>query len=160
MLDALTIPRPRRRSALGAAIAAVGALVLATPPALALWLTSGGGSGDGPRALSPAAFEEETGIHVIRIAVVGGGGILDVRYHMHGRAHTTAAPAGGLPVTLMDEETGLLLADGVHGRHSGSSSRPEAVRYALLSNTGGALQRGETASLVVGDVRLEHISVR
>ncbi len=157
MLDALTISRPKRQAMVWATVVAAGALVLATS-SLALWLSSDGGSAAAPRALPKAAFEAETGIHVIRLAVVGGGGILDVRYQMH--AGHAGAEASDLPLALMDEETGLLLAGGVHGHHSTSSTDPDAVLFVLLSNTGGALQQGETASVVVGDVRLEHVPVQ
>lgn len=172
MLDALTIPRPRRRSTLGAAIAAVGALVLATSPALAVWLTSGGGGGDGHRSLSAAAFAEETGIEVVRVAVVGGGGIVDVRYRVKDGERAAAIQAGDHGLTVVDEETGRVLASGYHGKHSGGvlhggahgQKNPTlpvgAVYYVLLSNTGGALQPGETASLLVGHLLLEHIPVQ
>jgi hypothetical protein len=146
---------------LKATVVAGAALALAIPGAFALWLTSDGGSADGVRAVSRVAFEQETGVRIVRLAVVGGGGIVDVRFRIldPDKAISVQDKEGAL--TLVDEGSGKVLNTGFHGTHSGSTGLdPAATYYMLFANNEGALESGDSASVRVGDVRLEHVPVQ
>jgi hypothetical protein len=159
-------PQPRRIR-LGWSLAAlvVGAVVLSAPAAVALWLTTrDGGEASRVTALSPAAFEDQTGVRIVRIATAGGGGIVDLRFQVLDPDKALAVHDKQRPLTLVDEENGAVLRAAFHGRHSGGTTQvglnAGATYYLLFANPGGALQRGDLASVEVDGGRLEHVRVR
>jgi hypothetical protein len=162
--DALTIPRPSRSSRRrGLLLVAAAAVVLGAPAALAAWLTADGGGTNVPVAVPEPVFEEETGVRVTRIAVVGGGGIVDFRFQVLDPDKAIAVH-GGTPLALVDEETGGVISTAFHGRHSGGTTQVglnvAATYYLLFANSAGELAPGDRASVLLGDVRLEHVRVQ
>jgi hypothetical protein len=164
MLDALASPQPHRlRIGWRLAIVVIVGAALCVPAALALWLTS---ESDAVRVrpLSPAAFEEETGVHIVRIATVAGGGIVDLRFQVLDPDKALAVHDKQSPLILVDEGSGTVLRSAFHGRHSGGTTQvglnAGATYYLLFANSAGALRRGDLASVTVGGGRLEHVPVQ
>jgi hypothetical protein len=165
MVFELTLARPRqsaRRRRIGLAVVTI--LALATPAVIGVLVASGGGGAKGPVPVSKAAFEEETGIRIVRVAAVGGGGLVDVRFQVLDPDKAIAVHDGDSPLVLMDEESAEVVSTAFHGRHSGGTTQtglnPGATYYLLFSNSGGALRPGDRASVLLGDVRLEHVLVQ
>ena len=158
-------PQPFRMR-LGWKLAAIvlAAVALSVPAAIAFWLTSSGGEIGGVTTLSPAAFEEETGVRIVRIASVGGGGIIDLRFQVLDPDKALAVHDKKSPLSVVDEGSGTALRAAFHGKHSGGTAQvglnPGLTYYLLFANSGGVLQRSDLASVTVGDVRLEHVPVQ
>jgi hypothetical protein len=146
------------------AIIVLAAVALSVPAALTLWLTSRGGETDGVTALTPAAFEEATGVRIVRIASVGGGGIIDLRFQVLDPDKALVVHDKQSPLSIVDERSGMALRAAFHGKHSGGTAQvglnPGLTYYLLFANSGGVLQRSDLASVAVGDVRLEHVPVQ
>lgn len=156
------MPRtPAPRAGLVLSLALLGALAIAA--AVAVWiLASGGSSGSPPEpsALARAAFEEATGVQVVRVALVGAGGLVDLRYRVLDPDKAEVAHEE-TPV-LVDEDTGEVIDTFFMGhRHSPRARHKAGVTYPLLyMNERGLIEHGSAVSVVIGDARLEHVPVR
>lgn len=164
MANAVLLPRPRRsRQRRGLALIALVAAALSAPAAIVLWLTADRGE-TGPAPVPRVVFEETTGIRITRIAVVGGGGLVDVRFTVLDPDKAIAVHDPDSPLVLVNEENGDVVSAAFHGRHAGGTTQtgldPAATYYLVFANSGRALQRGEEASVLLGDVRLEHVTVQ
>lgn len=140
-------------------------LVLAAPAALIVWLPAKSQAGwEAPPPVTPPAFEEETGIRITRIALVGGDGIVDVRFDVLDPDKAIEVHDDDSPLVLIDETDGSIISVSFHGKHSGGTTKTglnaAATYYLLFANSGGALEHGEKVSVALGDVRLEHVPVQ
>ena len=143
-------------------VALLGALAVAA--GVGFWLLASGSSSDsappGPSLPARAAFEEEVGVQVVRVALTGGGGLIDLRYQVLDPEKAQVVH-DSTPV-LVDEETGEVIDTFFMGHRHSSRGRPKAgVTYPLLYvNEQGLIEQGSAVSVVIGDARLEHVSVR
>jgi hypothetical protein len=167
MAEALSIPEPRPRSSRrrGLVIVLAALLFLTTPGALVYYLTvHRAESTPALRSVSMAEFEEETGARIVRVAVTGGGGIIDVRVQALDPDKAIEIHEEDGSIALIDEETDEILDIAFHGTHAGGTTQTgldTAVTYYLLfANSEGALRRGDRVSLVLDGVRVEHIEVQ
>jgi hypothetical protein len=134
---------------------------LALLAALAAWMIvsqAGGGSKlHGPSGA--AAFEEQTGIRVFRVALTGGGGIVDIRYRVLDPDKAPILHEPGSRLTLRDD-SGEILSTPAHLHSASGSFQAGVAYYELLVNTAGLLERGDRISVVVGRSSLDNIPVR
>lgn len=107
-----------------------------------------------------AAIEDRYGIHVTMVAVTAAGGVVDFRFkvtdpekaekYMHG-------PYNELPIliaetngTRIDPRTHIHKANYEFGR----------TYYMIYRNPGGVIEPGSEVTIVLGDLRLNHVPVR
>lgn len=114
-------------------------------------------AGHSSTADAQSIFQEQTGVRVIRVAVTGGGGLVDLRYEVVDAAK--AQHVHHVPPTLVDDESGevidTLLMDHAHG------GPPEAGHaYPLIFvNEQGLIERGGEVTVVIGGTRLDRVAV-
>lgn len=154
------IPQPREPHYLRFATL-LGCLAVAA--VLAVWFLASGSSSGTDRAASQAtraAFTEETGVQIVRVALTGGGGIVDLRYQV-------VDPDKALIVhentpVLVHEETNEVIDTFFMGhRHSGRNRPKAGVTYPLLYvNEQGLVEQGSAVSVVIGNSFLQHVTVR
>jgi hypothetical protein len=151
---------PARRASLGLAVALLGALAAAA--GVAVWVLASDTSRNAPQpsAVAQAAFEEETGVQIVRVALVGAGGLVDLRYRVVDPDKAEIVHED-VPV-LVDEQTGEVIDTFFMGHRHDPRSVPKAgVTYPLLYvNERGLIEHGDTVTVVIGDSRLEHVPVR
>ncbi len=107
-----------------------------------------------------AAIEDKYGIHISMVAVTAAGGVVDFRFrvtdpekaekYMHG-------PYSELPIliaetdgTRIDPRTHIHKANYEFGR----------TYYSIYRNPGGVIRSGSEVTVVLGDLRLNHVPVR
>jgi len=159
-----TVPNQRRgfpkfRSREAAVLAG---LVLALLAALAVWMiqsSSGGGGGGQSPAAAEAAFIEETGIRILRVALVADGGMLDLRYQILDPDKAVVAHDTETPPTLVDDDSGQELKTPFHDHTNDRDFRPGLTYFELILNPQGVIRRGDSISVLMGDARLEHVVV-
>lgn len=154
----------RRLVSVGLPFLAVGAAAW-----LAVTLLQGKPAPEQP-SLSPAAFTEATGIEVVRVALIAGGGAIDLRYRVVDAEKAASAHSGGpSPMVVVDESSGTVLRTGFshYGQESGgglhragTDYRPGRTYYHLLTNSGGILQAGGRVTVVIGHARLTDVVVQ
>lgn len=106
--------------------------------------------------VSASIIEATWGVQIKQIGVTADGGLIDLRL-------TIIDPDKAGPLFSLDnrprlyaEESGKLVDSLMHPPHA-QEFAPGQVHYLLYNNTGGAIQRGMLVSIVLGDLRLEHI---
>jgi len=142
---------------------AVGAVVLAAvivAAAAAAWLVSSGSPSvsDVERAAAAAAFEGATGVRIVRLALTGGGGLVDLRYQIldEGLAETIHET----PPTLVDEGTDEVIDTYFMGHVHGGIPKAGSSYPLLFVNEQGLIERGGSVSVAIGDSVLEHVVVQ
>jgi hypothetical protein len=132
---------------------------------LAVWMivsqfTAGDGAfGRSAGARERAAFEEETGIRLVRVALTAGGGMIDLQYQVIDPDKSLVVHDDKNPPMLVDGASGLLLATPFHD-HSFRELHTAVTYHELIMNGDGLIERGSKIILTVGDSRLEHVVVQ
>ena len=144
---------PRR----GAAV--LIALGLAVLLALALWLLLGrssGGATDRQAAVARAAFEERTGVRVTRVAVTGGGGMVDLRLQVLDPDKAAVLHDLKYPPAIIDEKSGGV-ADRPFMGHMVRNLETGVTYPMLIMNRRGLVKPGGRVSVRFGSSILEHV---
>jgi hypothetical protein len=110
--------------------------------------------------ISQSAFEEVTGVHIVRIALTAEEGMIDLRYLVIDPDKAVIIHEGESPPAIMDEATGKILdTSWMNHTHSGEY-QAGVTYYTLLMNSGGVLSKGSKVTVILGGVRLEHLVVQ
>jgi hypothetical protein len=110
------------------------------------------------QAASLIAFEEETGIRVLRVAVTAGGGMLDFQYQVIDPDKALIVHDDETPPALISEATNQLIATPFHD-HSFRELHTAVTYHEVIMNGGGLLERGDRITLTLGDSKLEGLIV-
>jgi len=145
-----------------------GVLIAAGIWALTLWLpqrSNGAPSAEPPPnwqrpSVSAAGLAERSGVRLIRVAVTGAGGLLDLRYQVVDPSKAVAVHEAQTPPAIIDERTGLVLNRLLMG-HAHQGQLKAAVSYYLVfENTGNWVRRGSEVTVLLGDAQVEHVVVK
>jgi hypothetical protein len=146
----------------------VGVLIAAGIGALALWLPqrSNGEPSVGPRpnwqrpSVSAPGLAERSGVRLVRVAVTGGGGLLDLRYQVVDPNKAVAIHESQTPPAIIDERTGLVLDRLLMGHAHQGELKPAVSYYLVFENTGNWVRRGSKVTVLLGDAQVEHVVVK
>lgn len=111
------------------------------------------------QAASLIAFEEETGIRVLRVAVTAGGGMLDFQYQVIDPDKALIVHDDQTPPALIYEATNQLIATPFHD-HSFRELHTAVTYHEIIVNGDGLLERGSKVTLTLGTAKLEHLIVQ
>jgi hypothetical protein len=106
-----------------------------------------------------AAFEEGTGIRVVRIVLTGGGGIIDLQYQVVDPDKALIIHDADNPPMMLDEKSNFIFANPFH-EHAARELHTAVTYHELIMNGAGLIQRGSKVTLSVGESRLEHLVVK
>jgi hypothetical protein len=145
-----------------------GVLIAAGIGALVLWLpqrSSGEPSVNPPPewqrpAVSASGLAERSGVRLIRVAVTGGGGLLDLRYQVVDPNKAVAVHEDQTPPAIIDERTGLVLNRLLMGHAHKGQLKPAVSYYLVFENTGNWVRRGSKVTVLLGDAQVEHVVVK
>ena len=136
---------------------------LALLAALAVWMIlsqSVLGPGQNAADMPQTAFEAETGVRLVHVALTAGGGMIDLRYQIVDPDKAVIVHDEETPPTLVDEATGQAISTTWHEHDSTQELHTGVNYYELIMNPDGIIKRGNTVTLIIGDARLEHIRVQ
>lgn len=129
---------------------------------LALWMILAQSAGQATPIEEEAArmaFEEETGIRIVRVALTAGGGLADVHYQVLDPDKALVVHDRTRPPTLVHAKSGAQLNIPFHGH--GFHRLNTGVVYRLhIWNTNGVLGRGDRVTVLIGDARLEQVLIQ
>lgn len=142
-----------------AILAALAAALLA---GLAVWMlaTRPPGVTAEQRAAQRAAFVAATGVRPIRVALTGGGGLVDLRYQVVDPDKALAAHDPKRPPALIDGGSATRVDRPWMGHGHSGNFRAGGVYFVLLINPGGRLERGSTVALDMAGNRLDGLKVQ
>ena len=158
--------RPPGRARIAGFLA--GVLIAAGIGALALWLPqrSNGQTSAEPAAhwrrpaVSASGLAERSGVRLIRVAVTGGGGLLDLRYQVVDPNKAVTVHENRTPPAIIDERTGLVLNRLLMGHAHHGQLKPAVSYYLIFENTGNWVRRGSEVTVLLGDAQVEHVVVK
>ena len=148
-----------------------GVLIAAGIGALVLWLPqrSSGEPRAGSRAAPPgwqrpsvsaSGLAERSGVRLIRVAVTGGGGLLDLRYQVVDPSKAVAVHEARTPPAIIDASTGLVLSRLLMGHAHHGQLKPAVSYYLIFENTGNWVHRGSEVTVLLGDAQVERVVVK
>jgi hypothetical protein len=116
---------------------------------------------DGTTAVSRDGMAAAHGIDVTMVAVTAAGGLVDLRYQVVDVDKASALLHDeSLSPILVAEDTGATLRMSKPPSHHGAELQLGGSYFFLLANAHTALRTGSQVTLVIGDSRLEHITVQ
>jgi hypothetical protein len=125
-----------------------------------------GGTGARPRAaavpplLSKAAFQRRSGVRIVRVAITGGGGLVDLRYQVLDPQAATSIHDVATPPQLVDEGTSVLVDRLFMGHSHHGRLKPAQTYYLIFDNPGSLVHRGTRVTVQLGAARLAHVPVQ
>jgi hypothetical protein len=146
-----------------------GVLLAAGIGALALWWlpqrSNGAPSADPPPewrrpSVSASGLAERSGVRLIRVAVTGAGGLLDLRYQVVDPSKAVGVHEAETPPAIIDERTGLVLNRLLMGHAHHGQLKPAVSYYLIFENTGSWVRRGSEVTVLLGDAQVEHVIVK
>ncbi|QKE83926.1 hypothetical protein [Arthrobacter sp. NEB 688] len=148
-------PRARRRLLL---LAALVVLALAATLGVRAVMAHADDVRSGTEAVSAEAFASRTGAKITLLGVTGGGGMVELRYQVTDpdKASLLLHQEDKRPV-LVVEDTGAVLAMVSRPHNHKAELTLGGTYFFLMANTRNALHDGTRVTVIVGDVRLEHV---
>jgi hypothetical protein len=149
--------RSRRRIRL-APLAILAALLLASAlGGLAYMWQAGGAESEPSAAGGMAALEERYGVRITLVAVTAAGGLVDLRYQViDAEKAAQVFGEGARAPTLIAEDSGVTLPN---PQEAPGETQPEAGQtyYVLYPNVESSVKPGTPVTVVIGDIRVEHL---
>jgi len=113
-----------------------------------------------PPVVSAAGLEARSGVRVVRVAVSGDGGLLDLRYKVLDANKAQAVHDRANAPLLIDERTGGLVNELLMGHIHSNAPKTGLTYYLLFVNPGNIVRRGSRVTVRLGDARLAHVRVQ
>jgi len=163
--------RPRRWG--GRRVRLIGSLtggtLVVVVTALVVWLPHLSGAGDtsaskvpvawGRPAVSADGLVQRIGVKITRVAVSGGGGLLDLRYQVVDPDKANAIHDQANPPAIVDERTGLVINQLLMNHAHSGPYKPAVTYYLVFENTGNWVHHGSKVTVLLGNAQVEHVVV-
>lgn len=114
----------------------------------------------GRTAVDADGLAERIGVRITRVAVTGGGGLLDLRFQVLDPNRANSVHDAATPPAVIDEGTGLVVRDLLMSHaHTGKYTAGETY-YLVFENPGNWVRRGSKVTVLLGQAQVEHVVVR
>lgn len=130
--------------------------------ALALWMVQTQFSADAGREVNEAArlaFEDATGVRIVRIVLAAAGGFVDIHYQVMDPDKALVVHDEANPPVVIDEKSGVALDLPFHDHSSAPDYRTGGMYRLQILNTGNEIILGDAVTLVIGGQRLENLVI-
>ncbi|WP_433301434.1 hypothetical protein ACQP2F_06075 [Actinoplanes sp. CA-030573] len=110
-------------------------------------------------AVAADELGQASGVTITRVAVSGGGGLVDLRFRVvdPDRAHALHDPA--TPPAVVDEGSGLIVRDLLMNHEHSGDYRAGVTYYLVFENPGNWVRRGARVTVLLGNAQVEHVRV-
>lgn len=152
--DSSTAPRGRRHWLAAVVVVVVIAL------GVAWWSSRGEDVRAGTDSVTMAELAARHGVDVDLIAVTAANGLIEFRYVVVDPDKATRIlHEPELAPTLVDEASGATLRMSSPPHKHGGELRLGGTYFFLMANADNALHKGSQVTLILGDARVEHLTV-
>jgi hypothetical protein len=110
--------------------------------------------------LSKAGFQDRSGVRIVRVAVTGDGGLVDLRYQVLDQEAAASVHDRATPPDLVDERTGVVVNELFMGHSHHGQLKPAQTYYLIFNNPGNLVRRGSRVTVQLGAARLAHVPVQ
>jgi hypothetical protein len=102
---------------------------------------------------------EASGVLITRVAVTGGGGLVDLRFKVVDPDRANALHDARTPPAVVDEQTGLVVHDLLMNHAHSGPYHAGVTYYLVFNNPGNWVHRGSRVTVLLGDAQVEHVKV-
>jgi len=145
----------------GVALAAAGLLIWHAarddPPAAAV--ADPVPAGWARPAVAADDLGQASGVTITRVAVTGGGGLVDLRFRVVDPDRAHALHDAATPPAVVDESSGLVVHDLLMNHEHTGDFRAGATYYLVFNNPGNWVRRGAQVTVLLGNAEVEHVRV-
>jgi hypothetical protein len=113
-----------------------------------------------PPLVSNAEFQRRTGVRIVRVAITGDGGLVDLRYQVIDPNAADSIHEPETPPLLVDEQTGLLINELFMGHMHHGQLKAAQTYYLIFNNPGTLLRAGRPVTVQLGAARVAHVQVQ
>ncbi len=115
----------------------------------------------GTQVVTVQEFAARTGVNVTLIGVTAGGGMIEFRYQVvdPDKASLLLHQEDRRPV-LVAEDTGATLAMLSRPHNHKADVKLGGTYFFLMANANNAIRDGTKVTVIIGDVRLEHVGAQ
>jgi hypothetical protein len=99
-------------------------------------------------------------VKITQVAVTGDGGLVDLRFTVvdANKAATLHDPA--TPPAVVDQRTGLVVKDLLMSHAHTAPFKAGVTYYLVFNNPGNWVQRGGKVAVLLGNARVENVTVK
>ena len=110
--------------------------------------------------VSASGLVEHSGVKITQVAVTGDGGLVDLRFTVvdANKAATLHDPA--TPPAVVDQRTGLVVKDLLMSHAHTARFKAGVTYYLVFNNPGNWVHRGDKVAVLLGNARVENVTVR
>lgn len=112
---------------------------------------------DTAKTATTQEIEEQWGVHVTQIGITADGGLVDFRYRVidPDKAWRMLSNLNTVPVLIAEDSNTLInTASSMTKQHDLNAGQ---IYFILFHNDNGAIKSGRPVTVVIGNLRLEHI---
>jgi len=102
---------------------------------------------------------QASGVTITRVAVTGGGGLVDLRFRVVDPDRAHALHDAATPPAVVDESSGLVVHDLLMNHEHTGDFRAGATYYLVFNNPGNWVRRGAQVTVLLGNAQVEHVRV-
>jgi hypothetical protein len=110
--------------------------------------------------LSKARFQVRSGVRIVRVAVSGAGGLVDLRYQVLDPDAAASVHDKTTPPDLVDERTGVVVNELLMCHSHKGRLKAAQTYYLIFTNPGNLVRRGTRVTVQLGAARLAHVPVQ
>jgi len=110
--------------------------------------------------VSITALADRTGVNLVRVAVTGDGGLLDLRYKVVDPGKAAAIHDTRTPPAIVDQRTGLVFSELLMNHSHTGELKPAVTYYLVFTNVGNWVRRGDEVTVLLGDAQVENVIVQ
>lgn len=111
-------------------------------------------------SVSESELPARSGVRLVRVAVTGGGGLLDLRFQVVDPNRAAAVHEPETPPAIVDERTGLVFSRLLMNHEHSGEFKPALTYYLIFENTGNWVRRGTEVTVLLGAAQVEHVVVQ
>jgi len=147
-----------------------GVLVVVGGTFLTLLLTRGSGDGVKSESKVPVAWArplvsasglvDSSGVKITQVAVTGDGGLVDLRFTVVDANKAAALHDPAHPPAVVDQRSGLVVKDLLMSHAHTAPFKAGVTYYLVFNNPGNWVHRGDKVAVLLGNARVENVTVR
>jgi hypothetical protein len=111
-------------------------------------------------AVDADGLADRSGVTLTRVAITGGGGLVDLRFRVVDPNKADALHDTSKPPALVDEASGLVVKNLLMDHAHTGPFKAGVTYYLVFENPGNWLHSGSKVTVLLGDAQVEHVVVR
>ena len=110
--------------------------------------------------VSASGLADRSGVKITQVAVTGDGGLVDLRFAVVDANKAAALHDPAHPPAVVDQRTGLVVKDLLMSHAHTAPFKAGVTYYLVFNNPGNWVHRGDKVAVLLGDARVENVTVR